>query len=40
MTVIPAPCCATCRNVGLSSVIAALASHDEPDMRGERLPEC
>jgi hypothetical protein len=27
-------------NVGLGSVIAALAPHDEPDMRGERLPEC
>jgi hypothetical protein len=26
--------------VGLGAVIAALAPHDQPDMRGERLPEC
>jgi hypothetical protein len=25
-------------NVGLGSVIAALAPHDQTDMRGERLP--
>ena len=40
MTVIPgAMLCDLGSNVGLGSMIAALAPHDKPDMGGERLPE-